>query len=121
MAIRPYKNILPPLGPEVTTMQSRPSSAQTPRGWAVVVGDDVTVGHQCIIHGCTVESRCLIGMGLAIFDGAILRGGVSLGAGNLVTEGKDLTGGYLWMGRPVRKVRVLTEAEKACFEYTAKH
>ena len=121
MAIRPYKNILPPLGPEVTTMQSRPSSAQTLRGWAVVVGDDVTVGHQCIIHGCTVESRCLIGMGLAIFDGAILRGGVFLGAGNLVAEGKDLASRYMWMGRPARKVRELTEAEKACFEYTAKH
>lgn len=54
-------------------------------------------------------------------DGTILRGGVSLGAGNLVTEGKDLAGGYMWMGRPARKVRELTEAEKACFEYTAKH
>jgi len=87
----------------------------------VVVGDDVTIGHQCIIHGCTVESRCLIGMGSAILDGAILRAGAFLGAGSLVTEGKELEGGYLWMGRPAKRVRELTAEEKAWFEYSARH
>jgi len=48
-------------------------------------------------------------MGLVILDDAVLRGGVFLGAGNLVTEGKDLEGGYLWIGRPARKARALTE------------
>jgi carbonic anhydrase/acetyltransferase-like protein (isoleucine patch superfamily) len=92
-----------------------------PGGSSVLVGDDVTVGHQCIIHGCTIESRCLIGMGSAILDGAVLRAGVFLGAGSLVTEGKELEGGYLWMGRPARKVRELTAEEKAWFVYSAKH
>ena len=92
-----------------------------PGGWAVIVGDDVTIGHQCIIHGCTVESSCLIGMGSAILDGAILRAGVFLGAGSLVTEGKELEGGYLWMGRPAKRVRELTEEEKAWFKYSARH
>ncbi len=92
-----------------------------PGGWSVVVGDDVTVGHQCIIHGCTIESRCLIGMGAAILDGAIIRAGAFLGAGSLVTEGKELEGGYLWMGRPARRVRELTAEEKAWFIYSANH
>jgi len=92
-----------------------------PGGWGVSVGDDVTIGHQCIIHGCSVESNCLIGMGSEILDGAILRAGVFLGAGSLVTEGKELEGGYLWMGRPAKRVRPLTTEEQAWFKYSAKH
>lgn len=94
---------------------------ELPEGHAVHVGDDVTVGHQCILHGCIIESRCLIGMGSQILDGAIVREGVLLGAGSLVTEGKELEGGYLWMGRPAKRVRPLTEDEKARFNYSARH
>ncbi|OGI51028.1 MAG: gamma carbonic anhydrase family protein [Candidatus Muproteobacteria bacterium RIFCSPHIGHO2_02_FULL_65_16] len=90
-------------------------------GHAVVIGDDVTIGHQCTIHGCTIESRCLIGMGSTILDGAILRSGVFLGAGSLVTEGKELEGGHLWLGRPAKRVRALTEQERTWFEYSARH
>ncbi|MBI3898807.1 MAG: gamma carbonic anhydrase family protein [Gammaproteobacteria bacterium] len=92
-----------------------------PQGTPTVIGDDVTVGHQCILHACTVEDLCLIGMGSAILDGAILRKGVLLGAGSLVTEGKELEGGYLWVGRPARRMRELTEQEKAWFAKSAKH
>jgi carbonic anhydrase/acetyltransferase-like protein (isoleucine patch superfamily) len=60
-------------------------------------------------------------MGSAILDGAILRAGAFLGAGSLVTEGKELEGGYLWMGRPAKRVRELTAEEKAWFEYSAGH
>ena len=95
--------------------------AALPGGHGTVIGDEVTVGHQCILHGCTVESRCLIGMGSAILDGAVLRRGVFLGAGSLVTEGKELEGGYLWIGRPAKRVRELTEEEKAWFDYSAEH
>jgi carbonic anhydrase/acetyltransferase-like protein (isoleucine patch superfamily) len=56
-----------------------------------------------------------------VLDGAILHDGVLLGAGSLVTEGKILDGGYLWMGRPAKKVRALTEQELAWFVYSAKH
>lgn len=92
-----------------------------PAGHAVHIGDDVTVGHKVIIHGCTIESRCLIGMGSLILDGAILRTGVFLGAGSLVTEGKELEGGYLWVGRPAKKIRELTEQEWTWFDYSAQH
>jgi carbonic anhydrase/acetyltransferase-like protein (isoleucine patch superfamily) len=95
--------------------------AAVPGGHPTVLGDDITVGHQAILHGCTVESRCLIGMGAQILDGAVIRSGALLGAGSLVTEGKELEGGYLWMGRPARRVRELTDEEKARFEYSAKH
>lgn len=92
-----------------------------PGGRPVVIGDDVTVGHQVIIHGCTIESRCLIGMGSTILDGAVIRTGVLLGAGSLVTENKQLESGYLWMGRPAKRVRELTPEEKNWFEYSARH
>lgn len=92
-----------------------------PGGRATVVGDDVTVGHLCILHACTIENRCLIGMGSVVMDGAILREGLILGAGSLVTEGKELEGGYLWLGRPAKRVQELTAAEKAWLEYSAKH
>ncbi|MHB8622091.1 MAG: gamma carbonic anhydrase family protein [Sulfuricaulis sp.] len=165
MAVRPYQNFRPTLGPKVyidesavvigdvivdkdasiwpmcsvrgdvnqirigartniqdgTILHGTHDYAGVPGGWAVVIGDDVTVGHQCIIHGCTIESGCLIGMGSSILDGAVLRRGVFLGAGSLVTEGKELEGGYLWLGRPAKRVRALTAEEQAWFEYSARH
>ncbi len=90
-------------------------------GWPVTIGDDVTVGHQCVIHGCAIESRCLIGMDTSILDGAIIRAGAFIGAGSLITEGKEIHGGYLWMGRPAKKVRELTEKERMWFIYSAQH
>jgi carbonic anhydrase/acetyltransferase-like protein (isoleucine patch superfamily) len=95
--------------------------AALPDGRPTIVGDDVTVGHQCILHACTIENLCLVGMGSVVLDGAILRAGVLLGAGSLVTEGKELEGGYLWVGRPAKRMRALTEQERAWFAYSAKH
>ena len=92
-----------------------------PEGYPVHIGNDVTVGHKVILHGCTVEDLCLIGMGSSVLDGAIIRSKVLLGAGSLVPEGKDLEGGYLWLGRPAKKMRELTEQELKWFEYSAKH
>jgi carbonic anhydrase/acetyltransferase-like protein (isoleucine patch superfamily) len=95
--------------------------AAAPGGRPTVIGDDVTVGHQCILHACTIENLCLVGMGSIVLDGAILREGALLGAGSLVTEGKELEGGYLWIGRPAKRVRQLTDQEKAWFKYSASH
>ena len=92
-----------------------------PGGRPTIIGDDVTVGHLCILHACTIENRCLVGMGSVVLDGAILREGVLLGAGSLVTEGKQLEGGYLWLGRPAKRVRELTKEEKAWLAYSAQH
>ncbi len=92
-----------------------------PDGYAVSVGDNVTVGHRVILHGCTVGDHCLVGMGSTIMDGAVLEPFVLLGAGSLVSPGKVLEGGYLWLGSPVRKVRPLSEDERKWIEYSAQH
>jgi carbonic anhydrase/acetyltransferase-like protein (isoleucine patch superfamily) len=95
--------------------------AERPQGNATTVGNEVTVGHKVILHGCTIEDRCLIGMGSIILDGALIRSHVLLGAGSLVAEGRELEGGYLWLGRPAKRIRELTEDELKWFEYSARH
>ena len=97
------------------------SYSEVPEGHATIIGDDVTIGHRVIVHGCTIESRVLIGMGSIVMDDVLIHSNVLLGAGSLVTEGKELDGGYLWLGAPVKKVRPLTERELKWFEYSAKH
>lgn len=92
-----------------------------PEGHAVVIGDDVTIGHNVTVHGCTIEDRCLIGIGSTILDGAVIHSNVLLGAGSLVSEGKELESGYLYIGTPAKRIRELTDEEMAWFEYSAKH
>jgi carbonic anhydrase/acetyltransferase-like protein (isoleucine patch superfamily) len=93
----------------------------SPGGHPLLVGAEVTVGHRVVLHGCTIEDRCLIGMGSIVMDGACIRAGVILGAGSLVPPGKDLAGGRLWLGRPARPVRQLTADEIAYLAYVAEH
>ncbi len=92
-----------------------------PDGHPLIVGEDVTVGHKVILHGCTIGNFCLIGMGSTIMDGAELEDYVLLGAGSLVPPGKVLEGGYLWLGSPVRKVRALSDDERHWIEYSSRH
>ncbi|MGD2083762.1 MAG: gamma carbonic anhydrase family protein [Chromatiales bacterium] len=90
-----------------------------PGGHATVLGDDITVGHRVILHGCEIGHHCLIGMGATIMDGAVLEPYVMVGAGSLVTGGKTLESGYLYLGTPVRRVRELSTHEREYFEYSA--
>ena len=92
-----------------------------PGGFALRIGENVTIGHKVILHGCSVGDYCLIGMGAVVMDGAVLEPRLLLGAGSLVPPGKTLTTGYLWLGSPVRKVRVLTQKELDWLEYSASH
>ena len=92
-----------------------------PAGGPLVVGARVTVGHTVILHACTIEDECLIGMGSIILDRAVIRKHVLLGAGSLVPEGRVLESGYLYLGRPARQVRELTADEIAYFNYSAEH
>ncbi|MBL1276734.1 MAG: gamma carbonic anhydrase family protein [Ectothiorhodospiraceae bacterium] len=92
-----------------------------PEGHSVEIGDNVTVGHRVILHGCTVGDYCLVGMGSTIMDGAVLEPFVLLGAGSLVSPGKVLEGGYLWLGSPVRKIRPLSDEERKWIKYSAQH
>ncbi len=90
-----------------------------PGGFSLNVGDNVTIGHKAILHGCTIESNCLIGMGAVVMDGAIIKEHVIIGANSLVPPGRELQGGYLWVGSPARKIRKLTDEELGFFEYSA--
>jgi carbonic anhydrase/acetyltransferase-like protein (isoleucine patch superfamily) len=92
-----------------------------PGGYPLIIGDEVTVGHSIVLHGCTVGDQCLIGMGAVVMDGAVIESGTMLGAGSLVTPGKVLESGYLWLGSPARKVRELNEQEKEYLQYSAEH
>lgn len=75
------------------------------------IGDDVLVGHQCLLHGCRIESESFVGMGAVVMDGCVLERGAMLGAGSLLSPGKTIKSGELWLGRPARFVRVLAAAE----------
>jgi carbonic anhydrase/acetyltransferase-like protein (isoleucine patch superfamily) len=78
-----------------------------------IVGDNVTVGHKVILHGCTIESNCLIGMGSIVMDRAVVGPNSILGAGSVVTEGKIIPAGWLAYGSPAKAVRELTPEELA--------
>jgi carbonic anhydrase/acetyltransferase-like protein (isoleucine patch superfamily) len=77
----------------------------------VVLGDDVTVGHGAILHGCTVGDGTLIGMGAVVLNGAVIGKNCIIGAGALVTQGKQIPDGSLVVGSPARIVRTLTDKE----------
>jgi carbonic anhydrase/acetyltransferase-like protein (isoleucine patch superfamily) len=92
-----------------------------PGGFALHIGADITVGHQAILHGCTVEDRCLIGMAATVMDGAVIHSGAIIGAGSLVPPGRELEGGFLWVGSPARRVRALRSGEEDFLRYSAAH
>lgn len=86
-------------------------SADNPTGNPLIIGEDVTVGHKCMLHGCTLGDRILVGMGAIIMDGAIIEDDVFIAAGSLVPPNKTLVSGFLYVGNPVKQVRKLKESE----------
>jgi len=104
-----------------STLHVTHKSQYNPDGVACVVGDDVTVGHQVILHACHIENQCLIGMGSIIMDRVRIEEYTLIGAGSLVTEETELEGGYLWVGRPVRRVRALSDQEREYILYSAQN
>lgn len=92
-----------------------------PGGLALHIGNNVTVGHRVTLHGCTINNNVLVGMGSTIMDGVIIHSHTLVGAGTLVTPGKELEGGYLWAGSPARRLRALTDSEIASLQYSAEH
>ena len=87
----------------------------------LVIGRRVTVGHQAILHGCTIGAGTLVGMGARVLNGAFIGERCILGAGALVAEGKTYEPGHLLVGAPARIVRPLTEAELQMLEGSALH
>jgi carbonic anhydrase/acetyltransferase-like protein (isoleucine patch superfamily) len=97
---------------------SRPTS-KNPAGSPLVIGDDVTVGHKVMLHGCQLGNRILVGMGAIVMDDVIVEDDVIIGAGSLVPPGKRLESGYLYVGSPVKQARPLNEAERSFLTQSA--
>ena len=94
-------------------------SAKNPEGNPLIVGEDVTVGHKVMLHGCTIGNRVLVGMGSILLDGVVVEDDVMIGAGSLVSQHKRLESGYLYLGSPVKQIRPLKEAELEGLRYSA--
>mgnify|MGYP001947177622 CR=1 FL=1 len=90
-----------------------------PGGFPLTIGDDVTIGHKAILHGATLGSRILVGMGAIVMDGAVVEDEVIIAAGAVVPPGKHLEGGHVYAGNPARALRPLKDKEREFFPYTA--
>lgn len=88
-------------------------NAANPHGYPLLIGDDVTIGHKVMLHGCTIHDRVLVGMGSIILDGAVIESDVMIGAGSLVPPNKKLDSGFLYMGSPIKQARPLNDQERA--------
>lgn len=92
-----------------------------PGGRALIIGDDVTVGHRAVLHACTIGNKCLVGMGALVLDDVVTEDLVMIGAGAIVTPGKKLESGGLYVGSPARRVRDLKQSEIEFLSYSAAH
>jgi len=88
--------------------------------YALILGDDVTIGHSVTLHGCTIESRCLIGMGAVLLNGVVVGSGSIVAAGTLLTERTVIPPGSLVVGSPGKVRRALSEIDKASIDAYAR-
>lgn len=94
-------------------------SEANPEGHPLIIGDDVTIGHKAMLHGCQLGNRILVGMGCIIMDGAKVEDDVIIGAGTLVPPNKVLKSGYLYVGNPMKQARTLKDSEVAFLKQSA--
>ena len=90
-------------------------------GMPIVLGENVTVGHKVMLHGCTIGDDTLIGIGAIVLNGARIGKNCLVGAGALVTEGKDFPDGSMIIGSPAKAVRPLTPEQIASVRQSARH
>lgn len=93
----------------------------TPGGFPLKIGNDVTIGHGVILHACTLEDACLIGIGSIILDGAIIQSNSMIAAGSLVSPNKIIESGILYKGSPAKPTRDLTDREIEYIRFSSKH
>lgn len=87
----------------------------------LVIGDNVTIGHNCCLHACTIKNNVLVGMGSTLLDNCVIESNVIIGAGSLVSPNKTIESGYLYFGNPLRQIRKLTPQEIEFIQYSADH
>ena len=85
------------------------------------IGADVVIGHGVRLHGCTLQDRCLIGIGAVVLDGAVVESGAIVAAGALIAPGKRVPGGELWVGSPARRARAVNDEEKKFLQWAPAH
>ena len=90
-------------------------------GFPCLIGPRVTVGHRAILHGCTVEDDCLIGMGAILLNGVRVGRGSVVGAGAVLTEGMQVSPGSVVLGLPAKVVREVDEAMRGRIDHTWRH
>ena len=90
-------------------------------GFGLSIGDDVSIGHGAALHGCAIQSACFIGMRAVVLGGTLVKRHSMIGAGAVVTQGKVVGEGELWVGNPARCVRMLTLDEIRNIYYVANH
>ena len=91
------------------------------RGFPLTIGERVTVGHQVMLHGCTIGDESLIGIGAVVLNGAKIGKNCLVGAGSLVTEGKEFPDGSMIMGTPAKVVRALSPEQIEGLRQSARH
>jgi carbonic anhydrase/acetyltransferase-like protein (isoleucine patch superfamily) len=90
-----------------------------PDGYPLIIGNDVTVGHKAMLHACNIGNQVLVGMSAVVMDGVVVEDDVIIGGGSVVTPGKRLRSGYLYVGSPAREVRPLSAAERSYLKASA--
>lgn len=85
------------------------------------IGSDITIGHGAIIHGCTLQDRCMVGIGAIVLDGAVVETGAIVAAGAVVSPGKRVPRGEMWAGCPARKARDVRPEELGYIDQNAVH
>jgi carbonic anhydrase/acetyltransferase-like protein (isoleucine patch superfamily) len=93
----------------------------SPGGFPTIVGEGVTIGHAAVIHACTIEDYCLIGMHATVLDGAVVKKYGFVAAGAVVPPGKVVGERELWVGNPAQRVRSLTDKQVEQLHYSADH
>lgn len=85
--------------------------------FGTIIGDNITVGHMCLLHACTLEDGCMVGMNATVMDGAVVESGALVAAGALVTPGKKVGAGEVWAGSPARKLRDVGDNDQDMLDY----
>lgn len=85
------------------------------------IGDDITIGHMCLLHACNIKDRAFIGMGSIVLDECTIETGAMLAAGSMLTPKKTVKAGELWAGRPARPMRNLTKSEIEKFDWSSRN
>ena len=93
----------------------------TDGSFSTTIGENVTVGHRAVLHGCTVEDGALVGMNAVVMDEAVIGAGAMVAAGSLVTPGTVIPPGMVAMGSPARALRPLRDVEREFLTYSARH